>query len=313
MTQADLTHQRLVRAALELFTTTGYHLTTTPLIAKKAGVAEGTIYRHFASKQHLLNELYRAAGRWAVRLVKEADALNVGPREKLAELGRGLVAGAGRAPAAPRPPPPPPHAPTARPPDRHSSSSETPTPSPAPQREQLDLRRREHPDRHADHADAATHVQLTVASLEVPHHVLRDQPARRPANPGQVELSAVDVPGQREGDAARRRRVPRARSVREQHLERVRRRRRKCGRDVFWLGVVRRPVVRVVDAEQLERCAAPLDQMTVVLQEHLPRVAAAADHLLLAGIAVVVSEHGHDAERRVQLAEGAHVRRDVSA
>ena len=99
MTQADLTHQRLVRAALELFTTTGYHLTTTPLIAKKAGVAEGTIYRHFASKQHLLNELYRAAGRWAVRLVKEADALNVGPREKLAELGRGLVAGAGREPA----------------------------------------------------------------------------------------------------------------------------------------------------------------------------------------------------------------------
>src|SRR5213593_5225496 len=102
MTQADLTHQRLVRAALELFTTTGYHLTTTPLIAKKAGVAEGTIYRHFASKQHLLNELYRAAGRWAVRLVKEADALKVGPREKLAELGRGLVAGASREPAVAR-------------------------------------------------------------------------------------------------------------------------------------------------------------------------------------------------------------------
>jgi TetR/AcrR family transcriptional regulator, repressor of fatR-cypB operon len=99
MTQADLTRQRLIRAALELFTTAGYHLTTTPLIAKKAGVAEGTIYRHFDSKQHLLNELYRAAGRWAGRLVKEADALKVGPREKLAELGRGLVAGAAREPA----------------------------------------------------------------------------------------------------------------------------------------------------------------------------------------------------------------------
>src|SRR5438309_9763206 len=87
MTQADLTRQRLIRAALELFTTTGYHFTTTPLIARKAGVAEGTIYRHFDSKQHLLNELYRAAGRWAGRQVKEADALKVGPREKL-EIGR---------------------------------------------------------------------------------------------------------------------------------------------------------------------------------------------------------------------------------
>jgi len=62
MTQADLTHQRLVRAALELFTTTGYHLTTTPLIAKKAGVAEGTIYRHFASKQHLASRKAPSTG-----------------------------------------------------------------------------------------------------------------------------------------------------------------------------------------------------------------------------------------------------------
>ena len=54
---ADLTRQRLIRAALELFTTRGYHDTTTAQIAKKAGIAEGTIYRHFASKQQLMNEL----------------------------------------------------------------------------------------------------------------------------------------------------------------------------------------------------------------------------------------------------------------
>src|SRR6266568_4038558 len=65
MTQADLTRERLVRAALELFTAQGYHETTTPQIAKKAGVAEGTIYRHFTSKQHCFNELYRTAARWA--------------------------------------------------------------------------------------------------------------------------------------------------------------------------------------------------------------------------------------------------------
>src|SRR6059036_1092783 len=94
MTQADLTRERLVRAALELFTAQGYHETTTPQIAKKAGVAEGTIYRHFTSKQHCLNELYHAAARWAGQLVKDTDALKVGPREKLAELARGLVTGA---------------------------------------------------------------------------------------------------------------------------------------------------------------------------------------------------------------------------
>src|SRR6266853_1589951 len=94
MTQADLTRERLVRAALELFTAQGYHETTTPQIAKKAGVAEGTIYRHFTSKQHCFNELYRTAARWAGQLVKDADALKVGPREKLAELARGLVTGA---------------------------------------------------------------------------------------------------------------------------------------------------------------------------------------------------------------------------
>src|SRR5216117_466776 len=99
MTQADLTHQRLVRAALELFTTTGYHLTTTPLIAKKAGVAEGTIYRHFASKQQLLNDLYRGGARWAAKLVKEADATPGGARDKLAALGRALVAATAREPA----------------------------------------------------------------------------------------------------------------------------------------------------------------------------------------------------------------------
>ena len=67
----DLTHQRLIRAALELFSTRGYHDTTTAQIAKKAGVAEGTIYRHFASKQQLLNELYRAALRWAAKAVED--------------------------------------------------------------------------------------------------------------------------------------------------------------------------------------------------------------------------------------------------
>jgi AcrR family transcriptional regulator len=96
---ADLTRQRLIRAALELFTTRGYHDTTTAQIAKKAGVAEGTIYRHFPSKQQLLNELYRAALRWAAKLVQDAEAAGGGARAKLALAAQELVEGAARDPA----------------------------------------------------------------------------------------------------------------------------------------------------------------------------------------------------------------------
>ena len=93
---ADLTRQRLIRAALELFTARGYHDTTTAQIAKKAGVAEGTIYRHFSSKQQLLNELYRAAQRWAARVAQEAarDPQGGAARAQLTAVAQGLVDGA---------------------------------------------------------------------------------------------------------------------------------------------------------------------------------------------------------------------------
>ncbi len=96
MPTADLTRQRLVRAALELFTARGYDATTTAEIARKAGVAEGTIYRHFESKQHLLNELYRGAARWAARLARDAAGAGGDPREKLSSLAHALVQGAMR-------------------------------------------------------------------------------------------------------------------------------------------------------------------------------------------------------------------------
>src|SRR3989442_2714463 len=96
---ADLTRQRLARAALEHFTTRGYETTTTAEIAKKAGVSEGAIYRHFTGKQQLLNDLYRASARWATEVLQQAEAGGGTPRQRLARLGRGLAVGAGRGPA----------------------------------------------------------------------------------------------------------------------------------------------------------------------------------------------------------------------
>ncbi|MCR9145252.1 MAG: TetR family transcriptional regulator [bacterium] len=50
--------QAILDASLELFAEKGYDGTAVPLIAEKAGVGAGTIYRYFESKEVLVNILY---------------------------------------------------------------------------------------------------------------------------------------------------------------------------------------------------------------------------------------------------------------
>jgi TetR/AcrR family transcriptional regulator, repressor of fatR-cypB operon len=51
--------QAILDAALGLFVERGYHGTAVPEVAARAGVGAGTIYRYFASKEALVNELYQ--------------------------------------------------------------------------------------------------------------------------------------------------------------------------------------------------------------------------------------------------------------
>jgi AcrR family transcriptional regulator len=53
------TRQRLLRAARELIDEGGYGSTSVLAIAERAGVAAGTLYRHFASKEELFVEVFR--------------------------------------------------------------------------------------------------------------------------------------------------------------------------------------------------------------------------------------------------------------
>jgi AcrR family transcriptional regulator len=92
------TRERLVRAALELFATRGYHETTTPLLASRAGVAEGTIYRHFPSKEDLLNEIVRAGVRAFLEPVKSLDP-TLSCRDRLDAVTTRWTAMAARQPA----------------------------------------------------------------------------------------------------------------------------------------------------------------------------------------------------------------------
>jgi TetR/AcrR family transcriptional regulator, repressor of fatR-cypB operon len=94
------TRQKLLRAALELFTTVGFRATTTPEIAARAEVAEGTIYRHFSGKEELLLAAYREAQSWGLELVRGQDEdKTLPPRERLLAVARRMVSAAERDPA----------------------------------------------------------------------------------------------------------------------------------------------------------------------------------------------------------------------
>lgn len=98
---ARATRQRLQRAGLELFASAGYRGATTPALARAAGVAEGTIYRHFTGKQHLYNVVYQATQAWATDLVAEVDRDHrQDARRRLDRVARRLTESAARDPAA---------------------------------------------------------------------------------------------------------------------------------------------------------------------------------------------------------------------
>jgi AcrR family transcriptional regulator len=94
------TRERLLRSGLELFTANGFLGTTTPALAERAGIAEGTIYRHFASKEVLLNEVYRDSQRWLAGLLREAEGeKSMRAPERLTHFARRVVVAAAEDPA----------------------------------------------------------------------------------------------------------------------------------------------------------------------------------------------------------------------
>jgi AcrR family transcriptional regulator len=83
-----------------LFTAHGFRATTTPEIAQRAGVAEATIYRHFAGKDALLVSACVEAQNFGRGLVALEEAEHDrDTRAALGRIGRRLVEGAERDPA----------------------------------------------------------------------------------------------------------------------------------------------------------------------------------------------------------------------
>jgi AcrR family transcriptional regulator len=68
------TRERLLAAARALIEEGGYGAASVAAIAERAGVAAGTLYRHFASKEELFVELFRAVCDREVEAMREAAA-----------------------------------------------------------------------------------------------------------------------------------------------------------------------------------------------------------------------------------------------
>ncbi len=82
--------ERLIESARELALEGGYAAVTMHDVADRAGVARATVYRYFATKDHLLTEV---AAAWAHRAIDDIDELAIGdtPLERLTALLERIV------------------------------------------------------------------------------------------------------------------------------------------------------------------------------------------------------------------------------
>jgi len=79
-TKAEQTADKILDSAVEIFAEKGYSATTTSEIAKKAEVAEGTIFRYFPKKKDLLTKVvYRFLDTFGERVV-------IRPLERILEI-----------------------------------------------------------------------------------------------------------------------------------------------------------------------------------------------------------------------------------
>ena len=81
--------EKILRAALELFAQEGYKATSTSKVAKRAGVSEGLIFRHFENKEGLLEAITRE-GEEKAKLLFADIVMETDPKEvirKTLEIG----------------------------------------------------------------------------------------------------------------------------------------------------------------------------------------------------------------------------------
>jgi len=89
---ASTTRNALCDAALDLFAEQGIESTTTREIAERAGTAEGTLYRHFESKDDLVQCLFETSAERFHDALLASITDDAPPRARLRGLVRGVFA-----------------------------------------------------------------------------------------------------------------------------------------------------------------------------------------------------------------------------
>lgn len=84
--------EAILKGALKCFVEKGFHGTTIPEIAKRAGVAAGTIYHYFDNKEALVNALYRKWKGAVSERVLAAFPPTASVREQFSVMWREMVA-----------------------------------------------------------------------------------------------------------------------------------------------------------------------------------------------------------------------------
>jgi AcrR family transcriptional regulator len=82
----------ILDTALVLFTTRGFQGTPTSLISREAGVATGTLFFYFKTKEDLIDELYRRIKSEAGTAIKEGIENERSIKEKIYRVGKNGIA-----------------------------------------------------------------------------------------------------------------------------------------------------------------------------------------------------------------------------
>ncbi len=88
----DAKRRAILDAALTLFDQRGFYGTSVPVIATQARVGAGTVYRNFASKEELVNVLYREAKTRLIAFLLEGFPGEGSTRQQFSHLWWRLVA-----------------------------------------------------------------------------------------------------------------------------------------------------------------------------------------------------------------------------